>query len=235
MVGDFSSVIHGRRSVRVFEDSQVAAEVINRCLELSLLSPSSSNLQPWEFYWVRSTTLRRDLITACLDQPAAKTAAELIVIVARTDTWRRNRRLMLERFSTSKQPVPKSAIDYYERLVPIAMTQGFLGVFGLLKAIGVFFMGLVRPVPREPTSKCDLKIWAIKSVALAAQTFMLAIRAEGFDSCPMEGFDSVRVKKLLGLGRGSHVVMVVGVGKRTSSGVYGDRIRFDRELFVKEV
>ena len=34
-----------------------------------------------------------------------------------------------------------------------------------------------------------------KTCALAAQTFMLAMSNEGYDTCPMEGFDSRRVKK----------------------------------------
>lgn len=44
-----------------------------------------------------------------------------------------------------------------------------------------------------------MKIWATKSTALAAQNLMLALRAHGYDSCPMEGFDEHRVKKLLNL------------------------------------
>ena len=36
-----------------------------------------------------------------------------------------------------------------------------------------------------------------KSVGLAAQTFMLSIAAEGYDSCPMEGFDSKKLKSFL--------------------------------------
>ena len=60
-----------------------------------------------------------------------------------------------------------------------------------------------------------------KSTALSAAHFMLAMRAEGYDTCPMEGMDSVRVKKILGLPRRSEVCMVVSAGKRTEKGVYG--------------
>ena len=60
---------------------------------------------------------------------------------------------------------------------------------------------------------------------------MLAMRAEGYDTCPMEGMDSRRVKKLLGLPRRAEVCMVVSAGKRTAKGVYGERFRFARETF----
>jgi nitroreductase len=52
---------------------------------LALLAPNSSNLQPWTFYVVQNPTKKKQLVKACLNQLAAKTASELIVCVARTD------------------------------------------------------------------------------------------------------------------------------------------------------
>ena len=54
---------------------------------------------------------------------------------------------------------------------------------------------------------------------------MLAARAEGFDTCPMEGFDARRASHLLGLQRGEEVRTFIAVGKRAADG-----IRFDRAL-----
>ena len=64
---------------------------------------------------------------------------------------------------------------------------------------------------------------------------MLAFRAYGFDSCPMEGMDEQRVKKLLRLPGDAEVVMVVGAGERDTDGVYFPRVKFERENFVKYV
>ena len=80
-----------------------------------------------------------------------------------------------------------------------------------------------------------MKTWSVKSAALAAQNLMLALRASGFDSCPLEGFDSRRVKKTLGLPHRAVVVMAIAAGKRDPERVYGPRLRFDRELFIREV
>ena len=57
------------------------------CLDLALLAPNSSNLQAWEFFWVKESR-KRSLSKACLSQPAARTAAELVVAVAKTNTWK---------------------------------------------------------------------------------------------------------------------------------------------------
>ena len=63
---------------------------------------------------------------------------------------------------------------------------------------------------------------------------MLAVRAEGFDSCPMEGLDSKRVKQLLGLPRRAGINMAISVGKRAKGGVYGPRFRFDSKRAIFE-
>ena len=51
---DFFEIVKKRRSVRKFTDTTVPDEVINKSLEAALLAANSSNLQPWEFYWVKN-------------------------------------------------------------------------------------------------------------------------------------------------------------------------------------
>jgi nitroreductase len=233
MIEAFREIIKTRRSVRIFLPEDVPSAVINEAIDLACLAPSSSNLQPWQYVWVRDPSRKDALVKACLSQPAARTAAELVVILAQTRTWKDNAQRMLDYLTSSGSKVPPAVLKYYRIVIPMALNQGPLGIFGLIKRLGVWAIGLFRPIPREPMSKADVDIWAIKSVALSAQNFMLAIRALGYDTCPMEGFDSKRVKKLVNAPKGSHVVMVVAVGKGDPKGVYGERIRFERDLFVK--
>lgn len=84
-VANFRKVIESRRSVRKFTDRTIPSDVLDACLDLALLAPNSSNLQPWTFYVVQSPSKKKQLVKACLNQLAAKTAAELIVCIARTD------------------------------------------------------------------------------------------------------------------------------------------------------
>ena len=53
-VENFKKVITSRRSVRKFTDKAIPAKVLDDCLDLALLAPNSSNLQPWTFYVVQS-------------------------------------------------------------------------------------------------------------------------------------------------------------------------------------
>jgi nitroreductase len=225
--------IESRRSVRVFTEEQIPESVMRRCLKAATLAPNSSNMQPWEMHWVRSADKKSQLIEACLGQPTAKNAAELVVFVARTRTWPQMRKRMLAHFSTQTN-VPQSALDYYQKLIPLALEQGPLGLIGLGKKIVLFLRGLTKPTPRGPTSQNEMLIWANKTVALACENYMIAMRASGFDTCPMEGFDAVRVAKLLNLPSDASVVMVISAGKRAPNGVYGPQIRFEDSLFIKE-
>lgn len=209
---------------------------MNQCLDLALLAPNSSNMQPWEFYWVRSKEKREKLTHYCLNQNTVKTAAEMIVVVSRTDTWKRNSKLMLEALRNQDTEAPKSAIQYYSKITPLAYNQGFLGLLGWVKRLAFSIIGIFKPMVRQPKSKADMRVWANKSTALACQNLMLAFRSYGYDTCPIEGLDQRRVRRLLQLPYGkAEVCMAISVGKRGENGIYGPRIRFDRNLFVKEV
>ncbi|MGI9472403.1 MAG: nitroreductase family protein [Rubripirellula sp.] len=232
---EFERVVRSRRSTRVYTEEPIPEDVMRRCLNLALLAPNSSNLQPWEFYWVRDFEKKKELARLCLGQPAATTAQELVVCVARTDTWNRNRKLMLEALSNSPVKIPEAAMTYYKRLAPFAYNQGPLSIFGPFKKLIFWLLALNKPMPRGPAGKGDMRVWAHKSTALGCENLMLAFRAYGFDSCPMEGMDSTRIRKLLQLPRGAEVSMVISAGKRASNGIYGEQVRFDPSLFLFEV
>ncbi|MCO5142502.1 MAG: nitroreductase family protein [Oligoflexia bacterium] len=225
----FDTVCQNRRSVRKYEPNvAIPEQVMQKCFENALLAPNSSNLQPWEIYWVKSKEKKEALIKYCFSQNAAATASELVVFVARIDKIKKHRKLMVEviRKKTNNNP-PKILLDYYQKLVPIAYSKGWFSILAPFKWLAFTSAGFFRPSPREPLGKSDLQLWAAKSTALACENFMLSLSAYGYDSCPMEGLDSVRVKKLLKLPRSSVIVMAISAGKRLPEGVYGDRIRFD--------
>ena len=232
---DFFDLIDKRRSVRKFSNESIPEEVITKALEAAVLAANSSNLQPWEFYWVKSRNKKDDLIKACFSQNAAKTAQELIVAVSRIDTWKRNRNLILKHHKEKGELLP-IVEKYYNKVVPLAYAHDRIGILGLLRKIISFFIsfiGLFKPVARGPIFRHDVFEIVTKTTALACQNFMMALVAQGYDSCPMEGFDHTRVKKILKLNNKSHVVMVLGVGKADPKGIYGERFRIDEDLVIK--
>jgi nitroreductase len=229
----FFATVEARRTVRAFLPDPVPQEALDRALDAARLAPSSSNLQPWEFVVIRDAQARRAAIATCLDQQAAKTAPLLVAVVAHRDTWRRHRDEILRTFE-ARGGVRPSLGTYYRRLIPFIYTTGPFGCLGPLKRGLARLVSLFRPTPSFGT-RAEGRIMAHKSTALAAATFMLALRAEGYDSCPMEGFDPWRAKRLLSLPRGAEVSLFLAVGRRAEAGVWWDRVLMPRDWVVREI
>ena len=234
----FQEIIDRRRSNRKFDPLvEVPDDVIKRSLERAILSPNSSNMQLWEFYWIKNKEEREKYTALCLGQSAAKTAKQLVVFVTRKDLWRQRAKWNYNRLKNAIKGEPtkleKRGLDYYGKLMPLAYRSDIFGFFAFIRRCMSFFMGLKKPFIRFG-GKADQIITVHKSSALAAQTFMLSIAAEGFESCPMEGFDQVRVKKQLNLPSGAEINMIISVCKGTNEGVWGPRFRIPYEEVVFE-
>lgn len=227
---NFFEVIEKRRSIRKYTDEIVPSEVIDKALDAALLAPNSSNLQTWSFYWIKDQQKKNQLINICLNQSAARTAKELIVAVAIPTLWEKTSKEILS------QPVSPNAeklfTTYYKKIVPFS--YGFQ-LLAPLKWLIINLIGIVRPISRRPWSWHDREEICIKSTALACENFMLAITAQGYSTCPMEGFDECRLKKLLKLKFSDRVVMVISVGKAKEGSEWGPRFRCDRSWFIKNV
>jgi len=230
---EFFETVRARRSIRKFTTRDVPDEVIEKALDAAILAPNSSNVQTWDFYWVRSENKKSELIQACLAQSAARTARELLVVVADPQLWKRSQEPLV-RFVREVQ-APKLVQLYYEKLIPITYRSGILNVLGWMKWTVSTATGWFRPITRGPHFQRDLEEVAIKSAALASENFVLAIRAQGFATCMMEGFDEIRVKRLLGLPRSSRVVMVIAIGEEADRGTWGPQFRLPREAVIHRV
>jgi len=235
----FDQVVEARRSVRVYDaEAEFDHDAVKRSIERAILSPNSSNMQLWEFYRVRSEEGLKKVSWMCMNQKAAKTARELVVFVARKDLWRKRQRALVKEmkrvYGEPKDKAAKRALKYYESLIPMYYFNDPLGIWGFIKKCIFFFVGLKRPMVRHGNGT-DVRISVHKSMALAAQTFMLSMKAEGYDTCPMEGMDSIRIKKFLKLPRKAEVVMVIGCGPGAEEGIYSERFRVPNDEVIFEV
>lgn len=230
----FKAVVTSRRSVRIFTDTPIPDEVLNDCLHLAMLAPNSSNLQPWEFYIIESKNKRQQANKLCMNQNAAKTANKLIAIVANTNTWHQHAKQIIEQYPT--QPAPKIVKDYYGKLIPVAFTTGPANLFTPIKKMAIHGHRLLKgPIKTPIYNETQRQQWAVNNAYLAAENLMLALRAYGFDSCAMGGFDEPAMKKLLGLNEHQHIAMMLGAGERTKKGIYGEQFRFDDRRFIHKV
>jgi nitroreductase len=229
--------IHSRRSVRVYDTNiRIPDSVVERCLDAALAAPNSSNLQPWEFFWIKSDQALSEVKKICLSQSAAVTSNTLIAVVAKMNTWDQRRQQMIEYFDQQEKTPPRGAYLYYRKVVRLAYYLGFMNWFGFVKKV-LNFSGRFskKPSPQPATGFQDLRVWAHKSTALACENLMLPFRAEGYDTCPMEGFDGNKLARFLKLDKKSEVCMVISAGKRAPNGIFAPRVRFPKEQFIKQV
>lgn len=238
-----SEAINYRRSVRVYDpEKPIQKSVVKKCIEQASLAPTSSNMQLWEFYHITNKETIDKIAPLCFNQNAAKTAQQLVVFITRKDLWQQRAKANLSHMdNTFGKDNPKSkqssrekfARNYYEKIMPFAYFD-FLGIAGFFKYIMILITGLFKPIYREVRSS-DMRVVAHKTCGLAAQTFMLSMAAEGYDTCPMEGSDTWRVKRLLNIPRSAEINMIISCGIRKPEGVYGERFRVPFEDIYKEI
>lgn len=75
----------------------------------------------------------------------------------------------------------------------------------LVPAIGEYYKG------KEQVQRDEV----MRSAGLAGQTLMLAAKAMGYDTCPMDGFDFEAVGKLINLPADHIISFMIAVGKGT--------------------
>lgn len=238
----FEEIVNHRRSVRHYNDSPLVTEKVKHCLELAALAPNSSNMQLWEFYHITNPAILKKLAVACLNQQAATTARQMVVFVTRQDLYRKRAKKMIELETQNVlRNSPKEKHEkrikrwkmYYGTVMPFLYSR-FLGILGIVRKIMVVIIGIFRPITYQVSEK-DMKVVVHKTCALAAQTFMLAMSQEGYDTCPMEGLDSRRVKKILKLPFRAEINMIVSCGIRDERGIWGERMRVSFDEVYHEI
>ena len=236
-----TEAIEYRRSVRIFKKEDIDANKVRKCIINATLAPNSSNLQTWEFYHVTNKTVLNSITKACFNQNAAKTANQMVIFVVRKDLWRKRAKANIDflnsvfdkKMGKNTEKNRKLALKYYKVAIP-TMYISFFGILGLLRYIFFQIIGIFRPIFRE-VKLSDLRIVSHKSTALAAQNFMISMTEIGYDTCPMEGSDTSRIKKILNLPSSAEINMVISCGIRDEKGIYTKRYRIPFEEVYKEI
>lgn len=239
----FEEILVHRRSVRKYDPTkEIDSETVKRCILLSTLAPTSSNMQLWEAYHVTDPEILRQLSKACLGQLAASSAKQMVIFVTRQDLHRQRAHAVLtfERGNITHNSSPARQAKrierrelYYTRIIPFLYARCF-GLLGALRKTLTWCFGLFRPMVHQ-VSEGDMRVVVHKSCGLIAQTFMLAMSDAGYDTCPMEGFDSRMVKRMLKLPRGTEINMIISCGMRLPEGVWGERFRVPFDQVYRKI
>lgn len=234
---NLEEVLNYRRSVRRYDkEKPLDSGKVRHCIELATLAPTSSNMQLWEVYHITRPELIEKMTRACLETTVS-TASDLVVFVTRQDLFKERAKANIDyeignilRNSPEERQIYriKDRKIYYGTLMPFLYGR-FFGLLGLIRKLVVTIAGIFRPIVRQ-VSEGDMRVVVHKSCGLAAQTFMIAMANEGYDTCPIEGFDSRMIKKILDLPLRTEINMVVSCGiRKGNEGIWGDRFRIPFE------
>lgn len=205
----FLDLTRTRRSVRDFLPDPVPTEVIDQLLEAARWSPSGYNLQPVHFVVVTDPDKRQALRKASMNQRQVSEAPAVVVFVAdRHVAKRHTERVLAMEVETGAADETYRAL--MRKFIGLAFATGPVGLNWVWKALLAPPMRLFVSIPALPA--VHRRYWLGKQVGLSAMNLLLAAHAAGLAGCPMEGFDSRRVAKVLNLPRGLEPMLIVPLG-----------------------
>jgi nitroreductase len=225
------NAIMKRRAIKVFDPVAISPEIREQILNAARMAPSSFNIQPYRFYWIESPESRKTAARLCMGQSPAATASALVVAVADIASWKTTTKHELEWMRTAGfSPEKLAEAEKKANLGKWFFLQGWFGVFGALKLFVLRSLHVAgKTIGTIPVARHGMFKWAGKSGALACANLMIAAEALGLNTCPMEGFDDIRLGKFLGLSPRKHeIIMVIAIGKKSPK--HEDRPQWRRPL-----
>lgn len=177
--------IKERRSINFFQpDRNIPDSTLRELLEVSNLSPSSFNLQPWKVMVVKDPEKKKALRRCAFNQPKVEEASAVLILIAD----------------------PKGVEENLERVLDNWQQLGYLKpeVRDSSREMAKNLYGTEESLKR--------KIFAVKNTALFAMNLMITARGLGLETHPMDGFDEEAIKREFGIPADKIIPMLIAVG-----------------------
>lgn len=196
-----------RRSINYFDpEAKISEDTIREIIDIANLSPSSYNLQPWEVVVVQDPARKEALKKCAFNQAKAVEASAVLIVVAN----------------------PNAVEENVDRVLKSWVELGFM-----------------KPEEAESNRKAPFSLYgerdsekrrmfAVKNASFFAMSIMIAARALGFETHPMDGFVEDMVKKEFNIPEDRMIPLLIALGNLKPGAKLLPRA-FRRELdeFVK--
>ncbi|EMF0295789.1 nitroreductase family protein [Enterococcus hirae] len=195
---DFSSVVFGRKSVRVYDETvKISHEEMLEMIQETTTAPSSVNMQPWRF------------VVAESEEAKAKLKPLIRFNTRQNDTLS----AMVMIFGDM------NCYEYGEEIYDQAVAEGKMPAEvrdQQLAAILPYYQNFTREQMNDVV-KID--------ASLAAMQFMLVARSHGYETNPIGGFEADQLAEAFDLDKERYVpVMILSVGKAVEEGYESVRL-----------
>jgi nitroreductase len=202
------AAIEQRRSVRHFEPDAISDELLQRLIELSVMAPTSWNLQPVRMIVVRDDEQRAKLAEACYHQPQVKEAPVSIVFAIEIGSWRTN----------------------FDEVVDIAVAAG-AWTPEYVENYRKFATG------SQESLGAALREYDTKDALIIATHLALAAESLGLGSCFMNGYAEDKVKAVIGAAERDDIgiSLVMPIGTPAQRGGNPGRLPLSKTVFVGDL
>lgn len=166
---EFEQIVHQRYATKLFDGRKLPEEKVKKLLDIIRHAPSSFNIQPWAIRIVSDQGTKEKLAPVSWNQPQIKSCSHLLVFCANSDIASNINKL--EKLMIKSGAKSEDIKPYIETM------RNF-----------------------EKNLSIEQKLaWAQRQLYLALGNALNGSKALGFDSCPMEGFDSKVYSRILNL------------------------------------
>ncbi len=181
---DFFKVAAERHSVKQYDPSvKMSEQEIKELLEIATKAPSSWNLQHWKFLVINDQAAKEKLLPIAYNQQQVVQASAVIAVLGDLEA------------NKNAEAVFGPAVSAGQ--MPEEVKNSLIGQIEYV----------YTNIPNAPRDE------AIRNASLAAMQLMLAAKAKGYDTCPMGGYDPVRLVSEFGIPSRYLPVMLITVGK----------------------
>lgn len=195
---DFSSVVFGRKSVRVYDETvKISHEEMLEMIQETTTAPSSVNMQPWRFVVAESEKAKAKLKPLIrFNTRQNDTSSAMVMIFGDMNCY-----------------------EYGEEIYDQAVAEGKMPAEvrdQQLAAILPYYQNFTREQMNDVV-KID--------ASLAAMQFMLVARSHGYETNPIGGFEADQLAEAFHLDKERYVpVMILSVGKAVEEGYESVRL-----------
>ena len=195
---DFSSVVFGRKSVRVYDETvKISHEEMLEMIQETTTAPSSVNMQPWRFVVAESEEAKAKLKPLIrFNTRQNDTSSAMVMIFGDMNCY-----------------------EYGEEIYDQAVAEGKMPAEvrdQQLAAILPYYQNFTREQMNDVV-KID--------ASLAAMQFMLVARSHGYETNPIGGFEADQLAEAFDLDKERYVpVMILSVWKAVEEGYESVRL-----------
>ena len=205
----FEQLVFSRRAVRDFLPDVISDEILEKILRTTQQAPSGYNLQPVNFYIIKSHQYKEAIVSACLRQNAIISAPVILGLAADRNVHKHHFEKICDQ-DIQAGAITEEIREKFKLFVDMNFSHSPLGMGWVAKAFFAPFLKLFSPMPELPA--VHKKAWLYLHIGLSAMNCMLAAQSAGLSTCPIGSFDARRVKRALKIPRSFELPLLLALG-----------------------